>query len=508
MSNKPGYPDLHDPEHVYEALVKCGMFSDKFPPCFTSRQLLDNPPESNPKKSHNNINYMSYKHTGTYRQFGIPHPEAHLALCQIIRERWDDINKHVGKPDKKFSFLHVRKIKDKEHIFEMNYKGIEKLEEEDNEQGYYLGSSIVVQTDISTCFPSIYSHSIPWAIQGKTKAKKNRNTTDNNVNSHWSNDLDRAVRNCNDQQTKGLLIGPHTSNIISEIILTAIDQRLQKKGFEKVIRNIDDYKYFAKDEIDAKRFIRELELALKEYELQINQKKTKIIPLTEYFNDQWHQKLARFSFPVQENIGFKTINSYLSLSISLAKETYDFSLVNYAIKVLAGEKMSIRARKLYLKKILALSLEHPYLVPLLEEYVFKSMETSNDEFKNLIKDYLEKAIEKGIKEVLTDLLAFAFYLAIKYKIALKLTDSWQKDIVALDDCISTLLAWKYNSQLGYKKEECPFHKKYMNLKKELASQRDEFWLFLYEYASGAEEIDDCFLKQLKEKNISFIEFDT
>ena len=327
MNDELGYRDLPDPQKVYEALLGYGMFADKLPPCFDSSFLLELDTKAQ-QKSHASLQYNASRNTNTSRQFAIPHPESYIKLCRIIKLNWKDINEHIGKPQTKFNYCHVRKLKNKNHIFEMNYEGFDKWEKENQIQDYFLGRTHVVKADISTCFPSIYTHSIPWAIQGKPLGKKNRKTTDKNGNGHWSNDLDRESRYCNDQQSSGLPIGPHTSNIISEIILTQVDLRLQKKGFKKVIRYIDDYTYFAKNEEDARKFLKTLELSLKEYELLLNPKKTKIISLIDYFDDQWPQKLARFSFPEKNEIGFTTINAYFNLAISLAKETNNYATLS------------------------------------------------------------------------------------------------------------------------------------------------------------------------------------
>lgn len=38
---KIAYPDLLDPDYVYDALLGYGMFAEKIPPCFSSLDLLN-----------------------------------------------------------------------------------------------------------------------------------------------------------------------------------------------------------------------------------------------------------------------------------------------------------------------------------------------------------------------------------------------------------------------------------------------------------------------------------
>ena len=492
------YPDLMNAEDVYRGLLGYGMFSDKLPPCFSSKSLLVIENNINDPSPHSYVSYLSTRNTNIARQLAVPHPESYLVLCKKIKDNWKKINKHIGKPDKKFNFCHVRKIKDKNHIFEMNYGNLGKWEKEEIEQEYYLGCSYVVKADISTCFQSIYSHSIPWSIQGKDRAKKNRKS------SHWSNDIDKAVRNCKDGETNGILIGPHASNIISEIILTQVDCYLQKNKFKKIIRHIDDYIYFAKDENDARMFIRHLELGLKEYELMLNQKKTEVISLAQYFSDEWAKKLASFNFHQKDEIGYTTVNAYLNYAISLANETKNFATINYAIKVISKKKLSDRAKKLYVKKILALSLIHPYLIPLLEKHVFHF----SSRIKEELRGFLEPLFSQSLKQNVTDALAFCFYYAIKYEVKInKANKKYLNEVIALGDCVSILLAWKYAKKFSLDTEH--FNQKAEDIKNLGEREQDQFWLFLYEHATEEKEIPDgqCFLKSRKKENITFLDFE-
>ncbi len=44
-----------------------------------------------------------------------------------------------------------------------------------------IGKRYLVKADISTCFPSIYTHSIPWALIGKDDAKARRGSRGNGI---------------------------------------------------------------------------------------------------------------------------------------------------------------------------------------------------------------------------------------------------------------------------------------------------------------------------------------
>ena len=294
-----GYRDLPHGEYVYKALLGHGLFFAGLPPCFTSEALLTSEADKALREigesPHAYIQYAVSRHNNIPRQLAIPHPIPYMQLCKEIRKNWEEVNLHIGKAKPKFNYCHVRRIVDEPHIFEMNYLGADKWQKEELANDYSIGASLVVLADIATCFPSIYTHSIPWAVQGKgIEKKKHRDSK-----THWSNMLDERVRYTKDNETNGLLVGPHASNIISEIILTQIDVKLRKAGYSKVIRHIDDYIFYAVDEKKARGFLKDLGVFLKEYELLLNSKKVKILPYEKYLSSEWASKLARFSFPAK-----------------------------------------------------------------------------------------------------------------------------------------------------------------------------------------------------------------
>lgn len=172
------------------------------------------------------------------------------------------------------SRIYIRKEYGEKRIFEMNYKNwrVDGNPESDlliHDKGT---SRFLVKADISTCFPSIYSHSIPWALVGKAESKQILH------DDTWYGRIDKACQEMRNGENHGLLIGPHASNLLSEIILTVVDKKLYDKG-HRYTRNIDDYDCYVDSRDTAQLFLRDLEEALREFDLPLNHKKTKVIEL-------------------------------------------------------------------------------------------------------------------------------------------------------------------------------------------------------------------------------------
>ena len=525
QNKKLAYPDLTDPDHVYKGLIGHGLFSEKLPPCFNSLDLKEwnceefLKPEFNKYKDHACINFNSQRDTNVPRTMSIPHPESYIYLCTFLKDHWIDINQLIGGkiPTKKKSFIHVRHIADTGKIFEMSYKGhssvspepfdelyrldpMGKEHEQEIESEYLLTSKYIVHADISNCFSSIYSHSIEWVIDGKERAQSY-----NSDDCSWAKKLDKRVRGLKGNETNGILIGPDVSNIISELILTEVDDQLDKKGFSNYIRNIDDYKYFARSEDNAEEFLSELAKQLERVELKLNDKKTKVTRISDE-DIHWTSLLEQF-FIEREDASIKSINSFIDYAVGLQKEFKTSAVINYAIKIISKKDINQRDRYLYVRKMLNLAKEFPYLVPLLEENVL-----SKFNYLHIKKDlglFLNFLYKETQRKYLPDISSYCLYLALKFKVEIDKELIQQEKIVDRDDCIELAMTFEYLKQKQQCNSVIKEHAKKL-LNKHII-EIDKKWLFVYESLSledlKTNQHDKIkFLIALKESGISFIKF--
>ena len=229
-------------EELLEGLLGFGLFADKLPGVFSSEPFnnfckIKGFPKFE-QKGHDFIRYETTRNTNIPRLISIPNPFAYSNLCKHISEHWEELknvfSEATSNQDYKISQIHIQKLKNKKHLFEMSKHYTDK----DFSLSMHLDKlqimkRVRVSADISNCFPSIYSHSLPWAIVGKEVAKRSKDDR-----TLWFNVLDYYVRNLKNEETNGLLIGPHSSNLLSELSLCRIDQDLAPSY--NYIRNIDD----------------------------------------------------------------------------------------------------------------------------------------------------------------------------------------------------------------------------------------------------------------------------
>jgi len=271
-------------------LISKGYFPKELPPLFTTDKLgslvsakrvsLDH----FCKKSSKCIIHNIPKIRQFSRSLSIPNPLHQMKLVDALSRNWPEIQDFFSGSELSLS-IPVQDDSGKRAVTN-KYSYDEMIREKVLRS---CSSKYMVSTDISRFYRTIYTHSIPWALHGKSTSKSNRSS------SLLGNLLDFDTRNTQDQQTLGIPIGPDTSRIISELIAVAIDCKLQE-GFSDLngIRYVDDFFFFVNRLSDAEKILDGLNRMLKEFELEVNELKTDIQKLPQPFEPLWMQELRSF----------------------------------------------------------------------------------------------------------------------------------------------------------------------------------------------------------------------
>ena len=178
------YADFMDEissDELYEGLLAYGFFAEKLPPVFTAVPFFNyckTASESFEAGWNEYITFRIMRNISIPRLMGIPNPLSTKGHALNLGDNWDKIRTHfhiqTDGQSYRVSRIHVRKEYNEKRIFEMNYKNwrVDGNPESDlliHDKGT---SRFLVQADVSTCFPNIYTHSIPWALVGKEKQSK------------------------------------------------------------------------------------------------------------------------------------------------------------------------------------------------------------------------------------------------------------------------------------------------------------------------------------------------
>ena len=139
----------------------------------------------------------------------------------------------------------------------------------------------MVQIDVSKCFDSIYTHSLPWAVLGKDQTKFSLEESKRTFGGHF----DSLMQDLNHKETNGIVIGPEFSRVFAEIILQSVDidlitqlsegANLTHKVDYEIFRYVDDFFVFYNEESTQLKIFEMLQQVLKSKKLSINTAKIK-----------------------------------------------------------------------------------------------------------------------------------------------------------------------------------------------------------------------------------------
>jgi endonuclease YncB( thermonuclease family) len=157
------------------------------------------------------------------------------------------------------------------------------------------GYELLAEADIAAFFHSVYTHTIPWAIHGKPLAKRKKQDMN-----FYGNVLDLLVRNAQDGQTIGLPVGPDTSRLLAEIVGTAVDKAVQtalkgKRNWSAKqrggMRFVDDFTFGCSSQQEAEIVVAAVRRCANEFELELNNTKTRISPTGPFFPAAWKEHI-------------------------------------------------------------------------------------------------------------------------------------------------------------------------------------------------------------------------
>jgi hypothetical protein len=190
-----------------------------------------------------------------------------------------------------------------------------------------VGQRYVLHADIARFYPSIYTHSIPWAIHGKGTARADRG------NALYGNRLDLCIRETQDKQTGGIPVGPDTSFLLAEVVASAIDHELSTSLNElSGTRYIDDYHLYFPSRTNAERALAELHRIAGRFELDINGLKTQIEELPESIDPHWKTQLRVIT--VYDNDHATSLKALFDRAAELARDFPKDNVFTYLVKKL------------------------------------------------------------------------------------------------------------------------------------------------------------------------------
>lgn len=488
-------------QYTYEALLRFNYFPmvkyrrDEVPPMFSTQQFtpaiadaLVAATSNRPRgMGFDSVGYRATRLKNVVRKLDIPHPFPYAELCQRLRDNWGNLNYICVNENSR--------IKPERHggrlVVMAAYAGIESdrvvvMENESfpTDLARHLdlasGQKYRVSVDVSNCFPSLYSHSIPWALVGHAHAKSHREPA------LWFNQLDAAQRFLKRAETQGAPIGPATSNIINEIIMARVDETLRQHGY-RFSRFIDDYVCFTESRDDAERFIRDVEVQLDRYLLRLNANKVKIESLPLPHKVLWVNEL-NMAVSAVDNFTPRRVAHFLDYAISIQNQNPDAGIIKYAGRILE-DKITVENAAVFVRYLLGLAKLHPNVLPVVANVLEKFTVTGlSGIIKPIISEHTEFRSSDGV--------CWAIYAA--FLAAVRLGRRLCQTVVDTKDCLSMCLLVATNQSVDKVDE-------FLNsLDLQQPYELDQYWLLIYQRSLASGVIRTRFRAYLNESALTVL----
>jgi hypothetical protein len=326
-------------------LLRKGYLPENLPPAFTTAHIANhfaaNPPAgyiTNGNQPLRAATYNASKRGLTRRVFSAVHPSTGHDMAEFVDSRWNEITAFFGRATASFSTPEHDEEADRALVIN-SHMALE--EEKVNRLSAYR---FIAQTDIARFYHSIYTHSIPWAFHGKAASKADRNVRSANI---FFNRADWLIRSGQDGQTVGIPVGPDMSRIFAEVLGTAIDLEFNDRldGIDcLVLRHVDDVWIGANSHADAERALSRYREAIREFELDINESKTRIFAEDFSFSDFWPSEISgqiEFAIDSPGRRAKDRLRSALEHAFATAVSRNDDGILKYVLRYIDQHELTL-----------------------------------------------------------------------------------------------------------------------------------------------------------------------
>lgn len=287
------------------------------------------------------ITHFVTKSSQQWRDFKVIRPENHTNASDLIIKNWSDITPLLKKPEFIYSYSTVNTFDAPAYRSGKQIAGWSKMQQQLLSCSSKYRLPILLTLDIQSCYHTMYTHSIEWALKSIGQKELGFN-------------LDKSIRRGNVNRTHGLPVGVYTSDVLAEIVLSWVDTSIEDAlndvpcmGF----RFKDNYYFLCEDPSSAQQALSVIATKLREAHFTVNDSKTDILPFVEYHAARWqadydylleslqisdgtptftNRKLKVFvEQAVQLSLRFKNEKSILEKAIDLLTKSNFTGYINY-----------------------------------------------------------------------------------------------------------------------------------------------------------------------------------
>ncbi len=457
------------------------------------------------------------------RNLKIPNPKHFIKVTELISDNWQEIQHRFSSSEYSTSYPIEDTNPNKRAVRTLS-KSVQELRNTIIEKS--INKLIQVKVDISKFYPTIYTHTVSWSFLGKEKAKEYFKKTKNEINTliasgdtnaklyRFSDELDTAIRACQDKQSIGIPIGPDTSHIVSEIIACRIDEEFKNRFSQikvEACRYYDDYYLFVNTQDEADLVIKGIQKILNEYQLEVNDKKVEIDEFPFSFENKWVTDLHRFEFN-QTNIT-NSLKHYFSIIWGIGEKNRSRTdwIFKYSLRTFefGTTKIPKKSWKIFENLLLKTALFQPAILDIVTRILLNYEHFIDAESKTKMKDLIESVIKLHSPVNHSFEITWALWLAHSFDITIE--EDIANIVIETRDCTSILVLLCIDKNKNLVQGTPDYSVIENELKDDILFS--EYWLLAYEAVSKGWLTpietnlleNNGFFKILKNKQIEFFD---
>lgn len=509
-------------------LLDYGLISETFPKYISSSGIskfnFTRPPSIDTSSSPSFINLP--KEDGGQRQIYIPNPVSYRNLINSMFSNADIFLKIIEKIENN-TYSHSKVINYELELFNIPVKEYKSnfVSSQREKMVLSIGKMYSLNYDLEKFYDNIYTHYLPAGLLGfDTAINMYRNNIPQNDEYCYMKKIDESIRKMANNETKGIITGPFTSRIISELFQANIDEEIVATIGNKTLRRyVDDTSIYYNTLDTANKDLEKIKKIFNKYKLSLKMEKTNIknFPLINFsiikdivnFKTYKNKNKSGWYCILQENL-FENI----SKAEENMKEKNQKGLLKYLFKSVQNKKYEyfIDVEQNIKDESFLYLLNYLIKYPQYSKYICNIIYKNINDIPNancMIYNYLEILIEN--EEDIAILYLFGIIVKCKFKFPMKLIEKYVKDIENGNEIVlAVFCAYLLEINNGeYDDILMEVHKKLFNMDNKIDFKTNNWLLkyefYLFDYFSETDIIQDGFFEYFrlwKKNNFKFINF--
>jgi len=509
-------------------ILQRGYFPKELPPAFNTYTfaLNANDLKSNLQAGWSEIDarpiLCSIPKNGIGRRYvHVLHPLPFFFLAKYLTENYADVKRVCASSSISYS-TPVQTQSLKQRYLVAKSKSVALFQE--GLQKKSLDKYVELKVDVSNFYPSIYTHIIPWAFVGKDVAqniwrckkygKPIPYSAATIADYEKGAQIDDLFEKCQERQTHGIPVGPDTSYLIAEAILSFLDNIILGKcpGVEGC-RYYDDYFLYFNTTEEAEKVLKVLIDEFKQMGLEINLAKVEINQLPISVVEKYAVKLSSYDFKSRRTDLMLQIYFELMWSLVRERPAKVQTILKYGLTTLGRNLSALNTKEEKLLYILLFktAILSPSAIP---DILMMVRKVSGSVDLGLVKRMTDAVLRRHIELGHHIELLWALWMCKIYNLDIDVNEIVTIFQLKHPLCTLMLLDYVHNVKPALL-SDADIAREIKDLTNAFtpASLYDEWWIVLYEgVVKGWLPLQsivqsDNFFKYLMSKNVSFYDID-